>query len=340
MQLRKWATSTANANYARAIHWLAFVICVTYAIYHWLWDIPAIGTLAAIAGVIALASTLGSFHRQAATWLYIGFFTAQLGALALTSYYYGMRGVLLVFPIVNALFFIFNNTFASVYSVVFIGLCLGAAYQSSGADILIRSIPAFALCLLFSAAYTQSLNSHNERLYFVANHDALTKIHNRRGFLAWFSRTLKQAQKNREEIALFFFDLDKFKQVNDQYGHEVGDRVLVSFSKRLIAALRSSEIITESGSIQNIGRLSGDEFVFALVGADNTSNVEAIAARMLAALDEPIVVGEATIKLSASIGVSFASDNGYAIEQLLNEADQQMYRAKRQKLTSSGMAAT
>ncbi len=340
MQLRRWATSAANANYAKAIHWLAFVISGIYATYHWFWDVPVVGVLAAVSSITALVSTLCDFRRPAATALYLLFFATQLGALAITSYYYGMRGVLLVFPIINALFFIFINTYATIYSLVFVTLCLSAAYQQAGMDILLRAVPALTLCLLFSAAYTQSMNSHNERLYFVANHDALTQIHNRRGFLAWLTRALKQAKHNNDEIALFFFDLNKFKQVNDRYGHEVGDQVLVSFSKRILASLRANEIITENGSVQNIGRLSGDEFVFALVGTDKKSDVTTIGERMLSALDKPIHIGNLNIQLSASIGVSFASNNNYAIEQLLSEADKQMYRAKRQDLQSLCIATS
>lgn len=334
MQLRKWATSESELNYSRVIHWFAFTICGIYAVYHLVWDIPIIGMWAAISGFVALLSIANRFRGQAAVVLYLAFFFTQLMALTLTSYHYGMRGVLLVFPIINALYYIFRSTYATLYALTFIVCCLTAAYQVESLNIIVRSLPALILCLLFSAAYTLTMNKHNSRLNHVANHDALTQIHNRRGFLNWLGRSLAKAKSESSDIALYFFDLDKFKQINDQYGHKVGDQVLVSFSKRLTSSLRSNELIVERGSIQNIGRLSGDEFVLALVDTSNQADVDIIRERILSALDEPIVIGKIAIQLSASIGVSFASDTDYAVDKLLSDADEQMYLTKRQKFES------
>jgi len=337
--LRSWAMSESGPNYHRIIHWFACLIAAIYSVYHLFWDIPLIGVFAAIASIVALLSTIGHFQRSSANVLYLAFFIAQLAALTLTSYHYGMRGVLLVFPIINALYYIFDNFPATLFSLIFIILCLGAAHHSEGIDIMVRSIPALTLGILFSAAFTQTMNDQNKHLHHAAHHDPLTHIHNRRGFLHWLRKALKIAQADGKEIALYFFDLDHFKQVNDQYGHDVGDQVLVAFTKRLIATLRSKELILERGAIQNLGRLSGDEFVFALVGVSSKEEVIKIGDRILLAMEEPIVIDNVQLLLAASIGVSFASKTHYAMESLLKEADKAMYQAKHESIDSLCIAS-
>lgn len=338
MQLRKWAISDSGPNYYQALHWVTFGITSIYAIYHLIWDTPIIGACIAVSSCAALISVTRKLNDRAVVIVYQVFFASLLLASTLTCYQYGIRGLLFVFPLISILFYFFKNRYATTYALLFVAFSLAALYHAGESENLVRALPALIMTLLVSATYTQSMDVHSSRLSFVANHDALTNILNRRGFLSWLSRALVKAKRNSGDITLFFFDLDKFKLINDQYGHTVGDQILVSFTKRLISSLRSSEIIVEKGSIQNIGRLSGDEFVLALVGDSSVSDVNTIGERILTALDEPFVSDNVTIQLTASIGVAFASQTNFAIDKLLSKADEQMYRAKRQKLDSLSIA--
>ena len=240
-----------------------------------------------------------------------------------------MRGILLLFPIINGLFYIYKNTGATLLSLLFIVSCLSAATHVESPELIARASLALGLCFIFAASFTQAMSEHNRQLYHVANHDALTEIRNRRGFLVWLEQALEQCQSRRIDLALFFFDLDGFKQINDRYGHDVGDKVLVSFAKRLISSLRQSELIEANGSIENVGRLSGDEFVIALVGRFNAQDTDNISKRILQSIETPMVIDSIKLSLQASIGVSLASEHNFDLEQLLAVADRNMYQFKR-----------
>ncbi|MGB5510740.1 MAG: GGDEF domain-containing protein, partial [Woeseiaceae bacterium] len=147
--------------------------------------------------------------------------------------------------------------------------------------------------------------------------DSLTGVLNRRGFE---SRATKRLAKGGDEGygALLFVDLNGFKQVNDQHGHNAGDEILKLVAQRLGKALRSGDII---------GRPGGDEFV-ALVPDVDEVIAEKLAIRLTEALDQPYVIGGRTLHCPASIGLSLYPKNATTLTGLLREADQAMYRAK------------
>ena len=154
-----------------------------------------------------------------------------------------------------------------------------------------------------------------------ALHDPLTHLPNRlllmdrvRQALARLSR-----QRNRSVVALLFIDLDKFKAVNDNLGHDVGDRLLVSVSERLAELMRDSD---------TVARLGGDEFVILVEDIDSEGEAMALAGRVLDALERPFPVGSAEVAMLASVGVSVARNADADPEAMLREADVAMYRAK------------
>jgi diguanylate cyclase (GGDEF)-like protein/PAS domain S-box-containing protein len=153
-----------------------------------------------------------------------------------------------------------------------------------------------------------------------ALHDPLTKLPNRLLLMDRTRQALARLHRTHGLVALLFIDLDRFKAVNDNLGHALGDRLLVSVAERLEAMMRDSD---------TIARLGGDEFV--ILAEDLQSNAEAVsvAERVLHALEEPFVVGSAEVSMLASVGVSVAHDPEADPETLLREADVAMYRAKR-----------
>ncbi|MFT5643983.1 MAG: diguanylate cyclase (GGDEF)-like protein/PAS domain S-box-containing protein [Janthinobacterium sp.] len=156
-----------------------------------------------------------------------------------------------------------------------------------------------------------------------ARHDLLTGLPNRRALFEMLPLALARAERNRTALVLFFLDLDGFKQVNDVLGHEAGDRVLCEVSSRLSDGLRKMD---------SVARLAGDEFTVLLEGlsADGQADALRIAEKLLACLQQPVVIASTSVQVSASIGIAFhLPDSAISADSLLKIADTAMYEAKR-----------
>jgi diguanylate cyclase (GGDEF)-like protein/PAS domain S-box-containing protein len=152
-----------------------------------------------------------------------------------------------------------------------------------------------------------------------ALHDPLTKLPNRLLLMDRARQALARLRRSNGPIALLFIDLDRFKAINDNLGHAVGDHLLISVAERLEEMLRDSD---------TVARLGGDEFVILAEDLDSDAEALAVAERVLHALEEPFVVGSAEVSMLASVGVSISHDPEAEPEDLLREADVAMYRAK------------
>lgn len=155
-----------------------------------------------------------------------------------------------------------------------------------------------------------------------ASHDALTGLINRRRLMEVLTDlfdSTSRSRRNDRDIALLFCDLDGFKEINDQFGHDAGDRVLIEVAHRLTTAARDHDMVA---------RLAGDEFVLLLRQISGVREAEAAAARQLAALTRPIQVGRARVEIKASLGIAMGRDHTTAAS-LLRAADAGMYEVKR-----------
>ncbi|MEF7614515.1 EAL domain-containing protein [Aquincola sp. MAHUQ-54] len=160
-----------------------------------------------------------------------------------------------------------------------------------------------------------------EHIHQLAFYDTLTSLPNRALLRAKTERALHDAQRTGSPLAVVFVDLDRFKQVNDTYGHTVGDGLLTELARRLQGIARTSDIV---------GRLSGDEFVVVLpqCGADRA--VTAVE-RLVAAVAKPVAVAGVTLHPGASVGVALFPEDGTDIDTLIRHADMAMYQAKTQE---------
>lgn len=157
-----------------------------------------------------------------------------------------------------------------------------------------------------------------ERIQYLAYYDALTGLPNRTLLHDRATQALTQAQRNGTEVALLFLDLDHFKTINDSLGHSIGDRLLQMVAERLRHLVRASETVS---------RLGGDEFVLLLTESD-AEGATHVASKVIESASQPFVLGERTLNLTASVGISvFPRDEGN-FEALLRFADAAMYRAK------------
>jgi diguanylate cyclase (GGDEF)-like protein/PAS domain S-box-containing protein len=153
-----------------------------------------------------------------------------------------------------------------------------------------------------------------------ALHDPLTKLPNRLLLMDRARQALMRLHRSHGLVALLFVDLDRFKAVNDNLGHALGDHLLISLAGRLAEMMRDSD---------TIARLGGDEFVILAEELQSDAEALAVAERVLRALEEPFVVGSTEVAMLASVGVSVSHDPDADPEALLREADVAMYRAKR-----------
>ncbi|MBV6325462.1 EAL domain-containing protein [Duganella violaceipulchra] len=160
---------------------------------------------------------------------------------------------------------------------------------------------------------------NQRQLEHQANYDILTDLPNRALLQDRMAQAISHAQRVREHFAVLWIDLDRFKYVNDTYGHAVGDALLKDVSNRIKAALRGSD---------TVARVGGDEFVAMAVGLTSPLDADAIGHQLLAAISLPFVSGDQELQVGASIGVSIYPEDGESAEILLKHADTAMYNVK------------
>ncbi|MEW8627902.1 MAG: PAS domain S-box protein [Candidatus Thiodiazotropha sp.] len=161
---------------------------------------------------------------------------------------------------------------------------------------------------------------HQLQLEHHANHDLLTGLPNRALLSDRLTQAMYQERRREQRLAVVYIDLDGFKEINDRYGHDVGDQVLISMSKRFEQALRQGD---------TIARFGGDEFVAVLSDIDSREACYPMLRRLLEAAIRPIQQQDQLIQVSASLGVTlYPQDEEVGGDQLLRQADQAMYQAK------------
>lgn len=164
------------------------------------------------------------------------------------------------------------------------------------------------------------LNRVKEQLRFMAYHDALTGLPNRRLFHDLLHHSLRHAQRHNEQVGVLVLDLDNFKTVNDVFGHDAGDQILQEVADSLRQFLRGSDILCRWG---------GDEFVIALLESGHANGVEKVAAKLCEKVLERVLSTGSSCRLSVSVGIAMFPRHGTEPDLLIRNADMAMYRAKR-----------
>lgn len=159
----------------------------------------------------------------------------------------------------------------------------------------------------------------SERWAYLATHDLLTQLPNRYLFADRFDHAFSRWKRNGVSFAVMVVDLDHFKEINDKYGHEVGDQVLRAVADRMLQVTRSCD---------TVARYGGDEFVVLMTDLANPAGAEIVGERMLDIIGKPIVTTSGELSVSCSIGVSLCPIHGQSLDILLRTADQAMYGVK------------
>ena len=161
---------------------------------------------------------------------------------------------------------------------------------------------------------------HEKQLEHIAHYDALTSLPNRTLLGDRLQQAMAQAHRRAQPLALAYLDLDGFKAINDRHGHGAGDQLLVTMASRMKQAMREGDTLS---------RLGGDEFVAVLLDLADVQTSVPMLTRLLTAAAQPVQVGDLTLKVSASLGVTFYPQaEDVDADQLLRQADQAMYQAK------------
>jgi len=160
------------------------------------------------------------------------------------------------------------------------------------------------------------------RVRYMALHDALTGLPNRILLEDRLTQAIALAHRNEKSVAVLMLDLDRFKNVNDSFGHYVGDRLLEAVSKRLQACLRDSDILA---------RLGGDEFIIGVPMVADNRGIETVAQKVISTLGEPFRIEGHELQIGASVGISVYPADAEKSETLLQFADAAMYEAKKKR---------
>ncbi len=154
----------------------------------------------------------------------------------------------------------------------------------------------------------------------LAHYDVLTGLPNRILFQERLTQAINHAKKYRTNIALLYIDLDQFKPINDNFGHEAGDNVLRETANRLYSCIRNGD---------TVARIGGDEFAILLEVSPNYHDAGNMAERILNNMDKPFILGDNSCKISISIGISLYPHDADDMETLLQKADSAMYSIKK-----------
>lgn len=181
-------------------------------------------------------------------------------------------------------------------------------------DILALLSEVVAAAMYFAVAYD------TDSLYFKATHDTMTGLANRALFMDRLREVISRAPRTNSPAGLLMIDIDGLKQVNDIYGHRVGDALILEFARRIRAATREFD---------TAARLGGDEFGVLLTSLERHEDVDSVVQRIEAEMESPYSFEEFPLDLRASIGTAVIPDDGVEPVKLLELADQRMYRVKR-----------
>ncbi|MDH5358631.1 MAG: EAL domain-containing protein [Gammaproteobacteria bacterium] len=191
---------------------------------------------------------------------------------------------------------------------------------------IIKIIDSEGQVLNYIAAFTDitEKKEREDHIHYLAHYDSLTGLPNRPLFTELFTKELSRTKRTNQSGAILFLDLNRFKNINDSLGHQVGDEVLIEFANRLLRCLRKED---------TVARISGDEFIILIANVNGNldaaaSIAKAISQKIIQSLHAPMEIGPHEIIASTSIGISLFPNNDLPVETIIKQADTALYSAK------------
>jgi len=186
----------------------------------------------------------------------------------------------------------------------------------------------FRLGVKFNTLYQKLTETINDTK-MLAERDSLTNLYNFAFMSTKIASLIDIARENKTLFAIVYIDLDNFKVVNDKYGHDVGDKLLKSFSRKLLSVVRESDLVFENDGREVVSaRIGGDEFCIVVVDIESIDVVRNVAQRVLSIFEKGYRFEQGTFPVTASVGVAIYPYHGLTISQLISNADTAMYHAK------------
>ncbi|WP_017445525.1 putative bifunctional diguanylate cyclase/phosphodiesterase [Gayadomonas joobiniege] len=276
-------------------------------------------TLTCILFVLSMSLLVtGGKDNTGILWIYpivaINLFINRFWPAVILFIIFSVISTLLLFtPLSNLLLTTYTFTEAVRFILTILALnviCLAALYAEEKASETVLQL------------YNEDVR---QRAYF----DSLTGLPNRWSFIMNLGRMISRAEVDKQRIGLLYIDLDNFKQINDQYGHETGDRVLLKFSERLTDSIRPSDQLFKVPK-ESLARLAGDEFVVLLPNIQDPLDASSVATRILKMFEGGFGVDNIEHMVYASIGIAVYPDDAKSPADLLRQADAAMYSAKQE----------
>lgn len=310
---------------------IVFLAGPTFAIAHQRFEEAAIGLglMAAIAAALIGGGRADPRHIPLLVHGCIGLIMAAIFAAAVRIDGSSPLSVMLPTPLIAGTCYLLGVRAAVGWTAVAITGMAGAvvwadATHQPHVPLDPVSMIAMGTLVLASVCAISTVGRHfsdrqSDALEFLARHDPLTGLLNRNAFEERVIEALARSQRHERRLALVFIDLDGFKDVNDEHGHGVGDRVLVTIAERIDSVTRQTDAAS---------RLGGDEFVVLLDDVAEPKNVSLYAARLLELIERPVELGDTCITVGASLGIATFPEDGRDATSLTRAADLAMYDAK------------
>ena len=203
---------------------------------------------------------------------------------------------------------------------------LGEIMPMTSLIIVFLAIVSVVFCLHFNRYIrltlfaAKELENNRDELQKLAHYDTVTALPNRHLGMDRLEQAIKASSRYESMTAVLFIDLDGFKNVNDTFGHDIGDELLLNIAQRLTSCVRDG--------IDTVSRLGGDEFTIILANLQNKTDASSVAEKILQLLQEKISIRGSDIMISASIGISVSRMNSLSAEEMIKQADMAMYKAK------------
>jgi len=197
-------------------------------------------------------------------------------------------------------------------------------------DMELRCIPYQGDTVLLVSRDVTQRKRFDAKIHQLAFYDGLTGLPNRELFEQHLSSAINESHQHGERLALLYIDLDRFKRINDNLGHGIGDALLKSVAERLLNSVREDDLISRAtnDSVREVSRLGGDEFVVLLTHVKEEGHVLDVADRIQRSLVQPFTHDGHEFIVTASVGIAIFPDHGRDFEELLGNADASMYHAK------------
>ncbi|WLD57995.1 GGDEF domain-containing protein [Salinispirillum sp. LH 10-3-1] len=288
-----------------------------FMLYHWFWGSQPLSLFLLVAlSTVVMSLVQEVRYRDSLPYRQMFVLTCS-AAIVYACYQVGLRGLIYAFPMASVFFFTFRLSHGMITGTLFSTACLVAAMNIEEPVLVFRFAIGITICMIFAAIFAFIVQRQKDDLARQASTDALTGALNRKLLPEKLESNVQLSRRNGTPVSLLLIDLDHFKMVNDQYGHLVGDQVLIDFAALVTGRIRTYD---------NFFRFGGEEFLV-LLPQTSTKDAAVLAESIRCLIQDASFNNQ--IRLTCSIGVSQWQPDD-SIESWLKACDNALYEAKTQ----------